>query len=230
MTTKKKSPNQNKENNPIDTFLSSTTQLAGTGLLSSILTKGFKLDNPFIDDRDIVIVTIGKLVNEYSKICSDNTFWEREDYKNRKAAYNDLKQKKKRINQLLNGLIPKGATNKKGNSFIREIKNVPEAFVLCVESRTQTLEKLLKEYKKKYKYKNRSYLIDKILEDELNIDKPNNIYIDNRSVTTITISILAYLACVSFDTLYPIYNSVDIEKRKDILKNPNKYFPFLSQT
>jgi len=36
MTTKKKSLNQKKENNSFDNSLSSTTQLAGTGLLSSI--------------------------------------------------------------------------------------------------------------------------------------------------------------------------------------------------
>lgn len=168
-------------------------------------------------------------LREYSSLCSDNSFWELEDYEKRKAAYNELKQKKKKIKQLLNSLIPKGATNKKGNPHTRKLRFFPEVLWWCVESRKQKLNPLMKEYKKKHPNLNKENRIKKILKNELNIDKPNNIYIDDRTEATIALSIIAHYIGSSFSTLYPIYNSIDIEKRKDILKNPNKYITSLSQ-
>jgi len=205
------------------------------GLLSLIEEDAwFKLSlsqNPFfIDERSELFRELITTLRDYSSLCTDNSFWEIESYEKRKNAYNELKIKKKKMNKLLNNLIPKGATNKKGNPTTRKLRMVPEVLVHYVETRKQDLPILVKKYKKKYKRMDRPQLIKKILEYESKIKNSNKIDIDERTYTTIIISILAYHMEVSFDTLYKIYHSVNKEKRKDIVNNPKKYFQFPSQT
>jgi len=180
--------------------------------------------NPFfMDDRSKSFSELITILRDYSSLSTNNLFWEFESYAKRKTAYNELKQKKKKINQILISLIPKGATNKKGNPRTRQLRIVPGPFIYYIEIKKELLKKEVKRYKQKYKYMDKPELIEIIYKEQSDIKNPSNINIDYRSYTTIVISICAYYMKVSFDTLYRIYHSVDKQKRKDIVSNPNKY-------
>jgi len=126
MTTKKKSLNQKKENNPFD----------------NILTKGFKLDTPFIDYRDTVVMTIGKYMNKYFEICSDNTLWNYEDYDKRISENDKLKTIRKSVRILLKSLIPeKALSNKHNNPLIRVFKDHPDILVDLVKNYLELIDK-----------------------------------------------------------------------------------------
>jgi len=187
----------------------------------------FKLSlfqNPFfMDERNKLFSELIMTLRDYSSLSADIRLWQFDSYNKRITAHNKLKDKRKKINQLLKNLIPKGATNKKGNPITRKLKVAPEPFIYYVEIKKEFFKKEVKRYKQIYKYKDKPELIEKIFEDQSDIKNPSNINIDYRSYATIVISILAYLMEVSFDTLYKIYHSVDKQKRKDIVSNPNKY-------
>lgn len=185
--------------------------------------------NPFFfDERNELFRELITVFRDYVYLCSDNSFWEHEPYMKRKKAHDELKIKKKKINKLLNNLIPKGATNKKGKPAIRNIKLALEPIVYYIETRKPYLGEMIKRYKNKYKKRNlkmeRKHIVDEILEKEVKLNKPKKITIYYRTNETILISLVAHYLNTSYSTLRMAYYSIDAEKRKDIASNPKKYF------
>jgi len=215
MTTKKKSLNQKKESNPFDNALSSITQLAGTGFLSSILTKGFKLDTPFIDYRDTVVVIIGKYMNKYFEICSDNTLWKYKDYDKRVSEYDKLITIIKSVNILLKSLIPEKATNKKGVSIIRVFNDHPDILVTFVNEYKEKIDEYVKRPYKRDKEIIKPDII-RVCEEVFKIKNVNALLkkFDNRSNNKIAVGILAYQLCVSQSYLDEIYNAAKKNLKK----------------
>lgn len=185
----------------------------------------FLCGNPFLlDERNELFGDFLTKLKEYVNLCGDELFWELQSYEDRQKAISELKQKKKSINQVLKNLIPKGAGKRRKKQFLKTVRFKPELFIWAIHMKNKQIESWLEKYTAEHKYKEKPELYDIYVESEQKIDL-DHITIEYRSITTVSISLLAYYANVSFDALYPIYTDIGAKKRKDIIDNPSKYFP-----
>ena len=203
------------------------------GILSSIyrqITHPFEQhadkQNPFglnQIDRSIIFQSLIDSILKFATDCSDPMLWKFGEKKDIKNKTKELKNQIKDIAKQLNSLIPYESNTIRKNSLLRIYEKIPEHLVEVIEFIKCTIENYDNGVDKSLRIKGKKGLekkkmIKQFWENTYERLYPSRMYLDDRSNTTIALSILAYITSCNYDALKDIYSKIPIQRRKEIFE------------